>query len=708
MVSIKFKLISFLFLFFFILLNIYYTYAFLYATDFSKLDADPLPQLHQLIILISIGFLFVCNGIYCYILKPNSIITERYFYLTFLAGLTISSAIPSGVENTFAQPIEIISMLLTPLCLLNFFLFFPLTTKPKRIKQFYHYLKHIVISLAIFYLLSIAIYREEHNPVTDMLRYLVILFVIFALILCFILIVLLLKSNSSKVKNQLYILIGSFFLSFFPVICFSLIPYIFFGSENHVPFYYSLTTIIIFPFSVTYMLTRQNIIDVRLKVMPIISKVGVALLSLILTNALFFLWFQGHLNLLYRINLLVITGIVLYHGLNWFFSSRSNRRMINKAQEIKREKHQIMQQVFNGHHLQSCARLIINLVHQTTEINGACLVWKQKQIPKVYFSTGTFTNEVLTHEILNSINYEPREQIQKKLNVVILPLSDHENIKGWIFLGQKKNGTRFEKNEMILIDGICSDALDLLKSSEILSQMGSELEKTRSRSYSQEHFNRLLMNTLDENKRNLSIYLHDEVLQNVILLENRINSLHSSHKMDASAYHEIKESLMNTIYEIREKSRELHPFIVEDLGLEQSVQALKKRLQTNYNVIVDTNYDLGMKIIPKNIELASFRIIKELLNNSIKHASAQLVTVSLKCVDWYLMITVSDHGKGFDLSRTLNATSGHIGLLSVQKSVDLINGLCEINTSPGKGTTINITLPLDWNDERDNQYHLNR
>jgi two-component system sensor histidine kinase ComP len=232
--------------------------------------------------------------------------------------------------------------------------------------------------------------------------------------------------------------------------------------------------------------------------------------------------------------------------------------------------------------------------------------------------------------------------------------------------------------------------------------MGSELEKTRSQSYSHEHFNHLLMNTLDENKRNLSIYLHDEVLQNVILLENRIDSLHSSHKMDASAYHEVKESLMNTIYEIREKSRELHPFIVEDLGLEQSVQALKKRLQTNYNVIVDTNFDLGMKIIPKNIELAAFRTIKELLNNSIKHASAPLVTVSLKCVDWYLMITVSDHGKGFDLSSTLSAASGHIGLLSVQKSVDLINGLCEINTSPGNGTTINITLPLDWNDERDN------
>jgi two-component system sensor histidine kinase ComP len=671
------------------------------------LNADFLPHLHQLIILSLIGFLFVFNGIYCFVLKPLSTITKRYFYLMFVAGLTISSAIPSGVENVVGRPVEIVSALLTSLFLFHFFLYFPATTKPKFLKRLYVFLRNMILFVASVYL-SIIFYQGTQNSFAEIFRYFIILFIIFALALCFILIILLLKSNSSKVKNQLYIMIGSFFLSFFPVICFSLIPYIFFGSENHIPFYYSLISVIIFPFSVTYMLTRQNIIDVRLKVISIISKVGVGLLSLILTNALFLLWFQDHLNSFYRVNLLIITGIVFFHGFSQFFSSRSDRRIINKARKIKSEKHLILQQVFNGNHLKSCSRLIINLIHQATEINGACLVWKRKQIPKIYFSTGIFTNDVLTHEILNSINYEPKEQIQKKLNVVILPLLDQENIKGWIFIGQKKNGTRFEKNEMILIDAICSDALDLLKSSEVLSQMGSELEKTRSQSYSHEHFNRLLMNTIDENKRELSIFLHDEVLQNVILLENRIDSLHSSHKMDASAYHEVKESLMNTIYEIREKSSELHPFIVEDLGLEQSVLALKKRLQTNYNVIVDTNFDLAMKIIPKNIELAAFRTIKELLNNSIKHASAPLVTVSLKCVDWYLMITVSDHGKGFDLSSTLNATSGHIGLLSVQKSVDLINGLCEINTSPGNGTTINITLPLDWNDERDNQHHLNR
>lgn len=705
MIIIKSKLHVYSLFTLFILLTVYYSYYFLFQANSNKIDVDPVPRIDQLIILFSIGFFFLYSGFYCYTTKPHSVITKYYFYLMFMTGIAIISAIPSGFKNILAQPIEVISVLFTPVCLLHFFLLFPSTTKPKLFKWLYVTLNNIVLCFSIIYFFA-TIFRRFHNPLTDVSRYLILFVICTSLVLCIVLISLMLKSNSAKVKNQLYILIASFCLSFFPVIFLSLIPYIFFASENHIPFYYSLISVIIFPISVTYMLTRQEIIDIRIKFMTLLSKTGIIILSLILTNNLLFLFFQDHLDLFFRINLLMSAAIIIFIGFNQFFSSRSYRHKVDKTQEIKRETHRIMQQVLNGQHLTSCARLIVNLIQQTIVINGACLVWKQNQIPKIYYQTGIFSKGSLTLKILNSLNSDTKETIQKKMDVTILSLSDQESIKGWIFLGQKKNGTRFEKNEFALIDGICADALNLLNSSEVLSQMDTELEKTRSLSYSHEHFNQLLMNSIDESRRDLSIFLHDEILQNVILLENRIDGLHHSHKIDQAAYREIKESLLNTIYEIREKSRELHPFIVEDLGLQQSVQALKKRLQNNYNVIVDTSFDLGMKIIPKRIELAAFRMVKELLHNSIKHASIPVVSVSLKCTDYYLLIIVSDHGKGFNLTNMLSTASGHIGLLSVQKSVDLMHGLFDIQSSSGNGTTINITLPLDWNDGHDNQHHL--
>jgi two-component system sensor histidine kinase ComP len=143
--------------------------------------------------------------------------------------------------------------------------------------------------------------------------------------------------------------------------------------------------------------------------------------------------------------------------------------------------------------------------------------------------------------------------------------------------------------------------------------------------------------------------------------------------------------------------------MVEDLGLEQSVQSLKRRLQTNYNVIIDTNYQLNLKMISKTLSIAAFRIIKELLHNAIKHSASPVITVSLKCIDHFLIIKVSDKGKGFDISSTQNQTlSDHIGLTTIQRRVDQLSGLLEIHSALGRGTTIHITLPLDWNEERDN------
>ncbi|MCL1632082.1 ATP-binding protein [Sporolactobacillus sp. CPB3-1] len=514
-----------------------------------------------------------------------------------------------------------------------------------------------------------------------------------------------LKSNSAKVKNQLYLLIGSFILSFFPVLSLSLIPYVFFNAGQRVPFYYSIISVVIFPITLTYMLTQHEIIDVMLKLKQVVSKLIAIVLTLAFANLLYFLFFQDYLKYFYRANLMYLAIIICAYLLGGFYSVRSYRRFFDKTQVIEKEKLQIMQHISNGKHLRFCARLIIQLIEQTVDVKGAALVWKQKGLPRILHQTGIFVYEQPALNLLVKMADMSPERIQKQYNILILPLSDSASVKGWIFLGQKTNGTRFAKSEYTLIHEICSDALSLLDSSEFRAKLDEELEKTQNQSYSEEQFNALLMNSIDESRRNLSLFLHDDILQNVILLENRIDNLHRAGKIDDAAYQEIHESFLNTIYEIREKSRELHPFVVEDLGLEQSIQVLKKNLQTNYNIIVDASCDLGMTVIPKKVELAVFRIIKELLHNSIKHASVPVVKVSLKCANRYLYLTASDQGRGFDLAHTLRASTGHIGLLTVQKTIDLLHGICDIQSSPGCGTTITITMPLEWNDDRDNQYH---
>ncbi|WP_236620355.1 ATP-binding protein [Sporolactobacillus laevolacticus] len=649
---------------------------------------------------MAIGFCFVGNGIYCYVMQPRSIITRRYFYLMFVTGMAISSAIPSGLNNVLARPIEIISVLITPFFLFHFFLYFPSTTKPKLFQQLYIYLECATVFIIALYALSIMNFHTINNPFAGLFRWIMILFIFLSLISYIMLLFLLLRSNSSKVKNQLTILILSLIFSFLPVLALSMLPYILFGLANFVPFYYSLISIIIFPISLSYLLTRQEIIDVKLRLLPLLIKLGSLLLSLALANGLFFLFFHRELSAFFTINLLMIAILFFHYFSSKLFDYLIHRPLIDKTREINQEKEHILQKVLNGQHLTTCAKLIVELIHQTIHINGVCLIWKQNQIPKIYYQTGIFSNNDLAHQFMNNSHSDTGETHEK---LTVLTLDDKNTNRGWILIGQKINGTTLGKVEHLLLERIRSNALELLMSSEKLATMGRELKETRTQSYSHEQFNRVLMNAIDEKSRNLSIFLHDEVLQNVILLENKIDNLHENQQIDSLAYREIKEFLMNGIYDIREKSRELHPFMVEDLGLEQSVQSLKRRLQTNYNVIIDTNYQLNLKMISKTLSIAAFRIIKELLHNAIKHSASPVITVSLKCIDHFLIIKVSDKGKGFDISSTQNQTlSDHIGLTTIQRRVDQLSGLLEIHSALGRGTKIHITLPLDWNEERDN------
>ncbi|MDF2910706.1 MAG: putative signal transduction histidine kinase [Sporolactobacillus laevolacticus] len=700
MINIKARYSTALLFLFFLLINSYFVYEFLNQSDFSSFP-DPVPKLHQYLIIMAIGFCFVVNGIYCYVMQPRSIITRRYFYLMFVTGMAISSAIPSGLNNVLARPIEIISVLITPFFLFHFFLYFPSTTKPKLFQQLYIYLEWATVFIIAVYALSIMNFHTINNPFAGLFRWIMILFICLSLLSYTMLLILLLQSNSSKVKNQLTILILSLIFSFLPVLALSMLPYILFGLVNFVPFYYSLISIIIFPISLSYLLTRQEIIDVRLRLFPLLIKLVSLLLSLALANGLFFVFFRRReLSSFFMINLLITAVLIFYYFSGKLFDYLSHRPLIDKTKEIKQEKEHILQKVLNGQHLTTCAKLIVELIHQTIDINGACLIWKQNQFPKIYYQTGIFSNSDLAHQFINN-SYSDTEETYEKLTV--LTLDDENTNRGWILIGQKINGTTLGKVEHLLLERIRSNALELLMSSEKLAAMGKELTETRTQSYSYEQFNRVLMNAIDEKSRNLSIFLHDEVLQNVILLENKIENLHNNQQLDSQAYNEIKELLMNGIYDIREKSRELHPFMVEDLGLEQSVQSLKRRLQTNYNVIIDTNYQLNLKMISKTLSIAAFRIIKELLHNAIKHSASPVITVSLKCIDHFLIIKVSDKGKGFDISSTQNQTlSDHIGLTTIQRRVDQLSGLLEIHSALGRGTTIHITLPLDWNEERDN------
>ncbi|RYM02935.1 histidine kinase [Sporolactobacillus sp. THM7-7] len=692
---------------FFIVVNIYFLLK-IFAIRTSDYFLSQVTSINYYYSLLIIGFFFVTMGFLCYLKKTNSIVMRTFLYLMYSLGFAITLSLPSGLEISPGREIEMIAASSSPYFLMLFFEYFPASSKPKWFKKTRSMILLISIAINFIFFSSYFVHLNHHQAIIEIVRTTVITNIFLSLIACIVLTYLHLKSNSNKVKNQLSVLIGSLVLSFLPVLFFSLIPEIFFQTPG-IPFYYSSISISFFPIALAYLLTKQEIIDIKIRLKVLLFEAVTFIFTFFIVNAIFSLFFKLDRTIAFQISILVIVLLLAYHLAQKIFSPLMIRKWTDKAQNIQKEKMTILQKMLQGQHLNSCARLIIRLIHETIDINGTCLIWRVKRIPRMLHQTGIFESADLANRLIHLLNNRKYEQLkEEKLHVFSLGNSDYQ--RGWIVIGQKTNGTKLEKSELLLLEKIQSDALELLTSTEALSQIGRKLRKSQSRFLSQEQFNRALLDDREEEKRKLSIFLHDEVLQNIILLANKVDALHTEKMIDNKAYLEMKELLMNNIYEIREMSRELHPFMVEDLGLEQSLQALKRKLQNNYNVIIRTTFHLKLKMISKKLSVQVYRIIKELLHNAVKHSSSPVILLSLTDSVHFLTIHVEDQGKGFELPGSLSGMTkdNHLGLMTVQKRVNQLDGVFDIQSERGRGTSITITLPLERSDNHEYQRLVSR
>jgi PAS domain S-box-containing protein len=188
--------------------------------------------------------------------------------------------------------------------------------------------------------------------------------------------------------------------------------------------------------------------------------------------------------------------------------------------------------------------------------------------------------------------------------------------------------------------------------------------------------------------------LHDSVTQalySVTLYAEATRLALSAEKRDVAAENlqELHNMAREAMVDMRMLIFELHPPVLEEEGLVAALQARlaavesRARLQTAIRVE-------GERRLPLSVEDELFRIALEALNNVIKHANAQQVTVDLKFEDQDACLEITDDGVGFD--PVVARRSGGMGLLGIEERVQRIHGSFAIESAPGDGTTLRVTV----------------
>jgi signal transduction histidine kinase/ligand-binding sensor domain-containing protein len=201
----------------------------------------------------------------------------------------------------------------------------------------------------------------------------------------------------------------------------------------------------------------------------------------------------------------------------------------------------------------------------------------------------------------------------------------------------------------------------------------------------------------ERERRRIARGLHDSIIQNLFAIKLKFvyfeNKLPEKLKPTSE---EIKKALDETSQEVREISHNLHPVILDDLGLPEAINRLCREFTNRNGISIIYEQSEIPDNLKSDLQINIYRIIQEALANVEKHAEAKKVILSFQSYDSVMEFMIKDDGKGFDknFSGTQAGEKVHFGLRNIRDRVDLLNGEINIDSQPLAGTRINIKIPV--------------
>ena len=207
---------------------------------------------------------------------------------------------------------------------------------------------------------------------------------------------------------------------------------------------------------------------------------------------------------------------------------------------------------------------------------------------------------------------------------------------------------------------------------------------------------RRLDQSRDQQARWIAQTLHDEAGQ--YLTAAHISLAEAGRELGPAARERLQEArghLDRVEEELRRLARELHPRVLDDLGLVDAVGSLAEGVRRRQGIEVSLEATLSGRLAP-TVETTIYRLVQEALTNVRRHASASRVRILLTHEADAVRCEIEDNGVGFDPGApSASAAAGGLGLRGMRDRVEALGGTLSIRSAPGDGTLLGITIPAE-------------
>lgn len=205
-----------------------------------------------------------------------------------------------------------------------------------------------------------------------------------------------------------------------------------------------------------------------------------------------------------------------------------------------------------------------------------------------------------------------------------------------------------------------------------------------------------LIDVQEAERRRISRELHDDLNQKIATLSMSISQLKRKVPQQdgqlVADLDQLRKTANGLTDEVRRLSHQLHPAVLEHLGLVPALESYIASFRDEEQINVQFTADIGEVRIPFQTSICVYRVAVEALRNVARHSGAASAAVSLKRSQKVLELQVSDSGKGFDVETSRQG--GGLGLISIEERLRVLQGDCDVSSAPERGTTLVARVPL--------------
>jgi signal transduction histidine kinase len=281
------------------------------------------------------------------------------------------------------------------------------------------------------------------------------------------------------------------------------------------------------------------------------------------------------------------------------------------------------------------------------------------------------------------------------LQTLASPLAFRERLRGMLVAVDHPGGRGFDANEQHAFDAFAASAATTIATVE-----AAETEKLK-----------LSIEASERERRRWARELHDETLQELGALRFVLETAgEDASALPADLRQGALEHVNRSIRNLQGLITELRPSVLDELGVKPAIETLVREsaersgIEIEVDVRLASEGDAAPRRLAPDIEATIYRLVQEGLNNAIKHAAPDKITVAVTDYPTTVVVAVTDDGRGFDPKLAERS----FGLIGMEERVALAGGTLRVESAPGEGTEVRAELPLGPDQEGASDSHRGR